>query len=212
MKKLFTTLTAAAMLVGVMALPATATEGDDFVDFVSEQADKKRGNYNVIGQTVLALVGTGDLSGGDVDALANASLTAFLPTDRAFQRLVADLDPDIRFWWQVREADVIPALIGLIPGGTATIAEVVKYHIYAGEFGKVDYRTALSLDDNRRNGTDVSIEMYNGGSLDLDRRGWFLQLDDAGTAGFGTNNPYVVQRNIDAGNALVHGISEVLLP
>ena len=207
MKKTLTTLVAAAMLLGVMAVPVGATTSSStFVDFIVEQADKPRGNYNIIGQTVLALAGSGDLSGADVEALGTADITAFLPTDTAFRRLVADIQG--KRWWQVREADVIPALVGAL--GLPTIAEVVKYHIYAG--GKVDYRTALSLDANRGKGTDVFIDMYNGGKLGIDRRAVFLQLDDAGEAGFGSNDPYVIQRDIQAGNAIVHGISEVLLP
>jgi uncharacterized surface protein with fasciclin (FAS1) repeats len=205
MKKLFATLVSSALLVGLMALPAAADEGN-FVDFIGDAAEG--GRYEIIGDTVLALAGSGDLTDGDLAALGSAELTAFLPTDVAFRRLVADLDPDVRFWWQVRESEVIPFLVDAL--GLATIAEVVKYHIYAG--GKVDYRTALSLDDDRRNGTSTFIEMYNGGDLGIDRRGFALQLDDTGAALGVSNNPFVVQRNIDAGNAIVHGIGEVLLP
>jgi hypothetical protein len=42
----------------------------------------------------------------------------------------------------------------------STIGAVGNYHIYAG--GQVGSRTALSLDDNRRNGTDTFITMYSG--------------------------------------------------
>lgn len=207
MKRTITTLLAASLMFSVMALPATAaTDEDTFVDFVAQQAEKRRGSYNVIGNVVLALAASGELTGDDVAALGSAEITAFLPTDRAFRRLAADLQD--KKWWEVRERSVIPFLVDTL--GLPTIAEVVKYHIYAG--GNVDYRTAKSLDSNRRNGTDVFIEMYNGGELGIDRRGWWLQLDDAGTAGFGTNNPWVIRPNIHAGNAIVHGISEVLLP
>ena len=206
MRKALTTLLAAFMLVGLLALPAAANDDETFVDFVVEQADKDRGRYNVISQTVLALVENNVLTADDVAALSTAELTAFLPTDVATRRLAADLEG--KRWWQIRESQVIPILVGAL--GLDTIGEVVKYHIFAG--GQVDYRTALRLDDNRRNGTNVFIEMYNGGDLGIDRRGWFLQLDDSGAAGFGSNNPFVVQRNVDAGNALVHGISEILLP
>lgn len=82
--------------------------------------------------------------------------------------------------------------------------------LYAG--CKVDYPTALSLDDNRPTGTDTFIKMYNGGDPGSGRRGWLLQLDDSGEAGFGSNNPWVVRRDIEAGKALVHRISEILLP
>ena len=206
MKKAFTTLLAAFMLVGLLALPASANDDETFVDFVVEQADKNRGRYNVISQTVLALVDNGVFTDADVAALSTADLTAFLPTDVATRRLAADLEG--KRWWQIKESEVIPILVGAL--GLDTIGEVVKYHVFAG--GKVDYRTARSLDDNRRNGTEVFIDMYNGGKLGIDRRGPFLQLDDSGDAGFGSNNPFVVQRNVDAGNGLVHGISEILLP
>jgi len=205
-RKILTLLLAGSMLTALTAIPAGADENDNFVGFVAEQADAKRGQFNIIGNVVLALAGSGDLTKADVDALGSTELTAFLPTDNGFRRLVADLQG--KKWWQVKEGDVIPFLVETL--GLPTIAEVVKYHIFAG--GQVDYRSALRLDDNRRNGTDVFIEMYNGGDLGIDRRGFALQLDDAGNAGLGTNNPWVVRANIDGGNAIVHGISEVLLP
>ncbi len=205
-RKILTLLLAGSMLTALTAIPAGADEDDSFVGFIAEQADAKRGQFNIIGNVVLALAGSGDLTEAEVKALDSTELTAFLPTDIGFRRLAADLQG--KRWWQVKEGDVIPFLAGAL--GLPTIAEVVKYHIFAG--GQVDYRTARSLDDNRRNGTEVFIEMFNGGDLGIDRRGRWLQLDDAGTAGFGTTNPWVVRPNIDGGNALVHGISEVLLP
>ena len=207
MKKLMSSLVAVSLMVGLFALPAAAHKDQrDFVDFVSSEAEKKRGQFNIVSNVVLALAGSGDLTADDLAALGTAEITAFLPNDYAFRKLTADLQG--KRWWQVKEAEVIPFLADAL--GLPTIAEVVKYHIYAG--GKVDYATAISLDTNPGNGTDVFIEVYNGGQLGIDRRGPFLQLDDAGNAGFGTNNPWVVRRNIDAGNALVHGINRVLLP
>jgi len=207
-RKILTLLLAGSMLTALTAIPAGADDdGDTFVDFIGEQAEAKRGQFNIIGQVVDALVKAGELDSGDVAALSSAPLTAFLPTDIGFRRLVADLDN--KKWWQVKERDVIPFLVDAL--GLETIREVVKYHIFAGD--KVDYREALSLDTNRRNGTSASIGMYDGtGQLGIDRRGFALQLDDAGNAGLGTNNPWVVRANIDGGNAIVHGISEVLLP
>ena len=209
MRKTISTLLATALMVGALAIPATAShrsyEGN-FVDFIAEQAEKPHGQFNIIGQVVLALAGAGVLTEDDVAALGTAELTAFLPTDYAFRRLAADVSGEPA--WKVKEADVIGILTGALD--LDTIGVVVKYHIYAG--GKVGYWKALRLDDNKRNGTDVYITMYSGGELGIDRRGWLLQLDDAGTAGLGTNNPWVVWPNIKAGNAKVHGISEVLLP
>ena len=205
MRRTIATLAAAAMLVGAMALPASADD-PTFVDFVAEQAEMENGQFNIIGNVVLALAESGDLTADDVAALSSAEITAFLPTDFAFRKLVAALDGKAPY--QVAEEDVIPFLVGAL--GLPTIAEVVKYHIYAG--GKVDFKTARSLDTNKRNGTEVFIEMYNGGDLGIDRRWKRIQLDDAGEAGFGTTRPFVTKRNIDAANALVHGINGVLLP
>lgn len=209
MRRSIATMLAAVMLVGAFALPAAATHksrSSDFVEFITKQADKRKGDFNIIGQVVLALAGGGVLTSADLETLSTAELTAFLPTDRAFRRLAADVSGSK--WWKVKESEVIPILTGALDLGT--IGTVVKYHIYPG--GKVDYRTALKLDSNKRNGTEVFIPMYGGGELGIDRRGGKLQLDDAGNAGFGSNNPYVTRPNIKAGNALVHGISEVLLP
>ena len=205
MKRTIATLVAAGMLVGAMAVPASADD-PNFVDFVAAQAEMEDGQFNIIGNVVLALVESGDLTEEDVAALSTAEITAFLPKDWAFRKLVAALDAKTPS--EVSEGDVIPFLVGAL--GLPTIAEVVKYHIYAG--GKVDFKTARGLDTNKRNGTEVFIEMYNGGDLGIDRRFKRLQLDEAGDAGLGTNNPFVVKRNIDAGNALVHGLNEVLLP
>jgi hypothetical protein len=208
MRRALTVLLATATLVGALAFPAGADDANDgnFVDFVAQQAEKERGRFNIIGQVVLALADAGVLTSDDVNALASAEITAFLPTDFALRRLAADI-ADKRVW-RVRESQVIGILTGALD--LNTIGAVVKYHIYAG--GQVDYRSALKLDSNRRNGTDTFITMYSGGELGIDRRAWKLQLDDAGIAGLGSNNPYVIRPNIEAGNALVHGISEVLLP
>lgn len=206
MRRVIATLLASAMLVGALALPATASEDDTFVDFVAEQAEKEGGSFNVIGQVVLALAGAGVLTTDDLTALSTAEITAFLPTDFAFRRLAADIsDQRLR---NVDESEVIGILTGALD--LSTIGVVVKYHIYAG--GKVDYQTALSLDPKIGNGTKTSITMYSGGEVGIDRRFLLLRLEDAGTAGLGTNNPYVIWPNIDGGNAIVHGISEVLLP
>ena len=218
MRKVLTTLLAAFMLVGLLALPAAANDGydGDLVDFAQEQADKNRGRYNIIGSAVSLLVSEGLLP---ENALRNEELTVFFPTDIAFRRLVGDLTG--QRWWRVSEADALQAVLDNYD--PAVIATIVGYHVIDPTFaGKVDYRTARSLDDNRRNGTDVFVPMFAGGDLGIDRRGRFLQLDDAGVVGptlappaglpVDNTNPWVVDRNVDAGNALVHGISEVLVP
>lgn len=194
---------AAVFIVGIYlsATTAIANGGTNFVGFIAAEADKPKGNFNTIGNVVLALAQNGYFTNYDLTALTTADITAFLPTDFAFRRLVADLKGVSV--WKVQESEVIPFLAGAL--GLDAIANVVKYHIFAG--GRVDYKTALSLDSNRGAGTNVSVPMYNGGSLGIDRRVIFLQLKDNGG-----NNPWVIGANINAGNALVHAIDKVLLP
>lgn len=217
MRRALSVLIAAMMLVGVVALPASASGGSaTLADKILAEADKDRGRYNIIGTVVGAILDSGVETKLALAANPGVEATAFLPTDVAFRRLVADLTG--QKWWQVKESDVIPALL---PLGIPTINAIVEYHVIPG---KVDYRTALSLDTNRRNGTNVFVETLLGAEIGVDRRGFALQIDDSGAianpilagAGLpeiGPNNPFVVQADKNGGvNGIIHGISEVLLP
>ena len=209
MKKTLTTLLAAMMLVGLMALPAGADDdeacGVNLVSVVVEEAEKKNGRFNIISSIIVDFTAEGKPFNGLVDTLATADLTVFLPTDFSVRRVAASLT-DQRVW-RVSEAEAKEIVLSL---GDAAVAGVIANHIYAGDDrypGKVDYRTARSLDENRRNGIsgdEATIGMFGGASYDLDRRGPFLQVDDD------VRNPFVVRRNIDAGNAFIHGINGIL--
>ena len=215
MRRALSVMIAAAMLVGVAALPAAATSGSaTLADKILAEADKDRGRYNIIGQVVGILAGSAGDGSIETDLLLaadpNVEATAFLPTDVAFRRLVADLgliEGKTR-WWQVNESEVIGALAGALP--LQTINDIVEYHVIPG---KVDYKTALSLDTNRLNGTDVFVPTLLGTEIGVDRRGFALQIDDAGSVLGISNNPFVVQADKNGGvNGIIHGISEVLLP
>ena len=115
---------AAMMLVGVMAIPAAADDSDNFVGFIAEQAEKDRGRYNIIGQTVLALVDEGKLTEGDVEALATAEITAFAPP--ALVAAIVTMPPALTSMGKVIHAPPLndwssDSLCGPLPSSTVTV-------------------------------------------------------------------------------------------
>jgi uncharacterized surface protein with fasciclin (FAS1) repeats len=129
-------------------------------------------------------------------ANGHTRLTAFLPTDRAFRRLVRDLTgtaPDT-------ERAVFAAAATL---GVDTIEQVLLFHVVPGQTltsGKV-----LKADN-------VELVTAEGGDIRVNvrRAGIFLRDDDPDD-----QNPRVIPSllDINRGNRqIAHGISEVLRP
>src|SRR4051794_31718460 len=57
----------------------------------SKKWDKKWGNYNIVSHAAFAVLKANPDSDVAVLTKGNTKLTAFLPTDRAFQKLITDL-------------------------------------------------------------------------------------------------------------------------
>ena len=137
-------------------------------------------------------------AGSPVAVLAdgNTRLTAFLPTDRAFRRLVRDLTGTA----PATERAVFAAAATL---GVDTIEQVLLYHVVPGQTltsGKV-----LKADD-------VELDTAEGGDIRVNIRkaGIFLRDDDTDD-----QNARVIPSllDINKGNRQVaHGITEVLRP
>ena len=148
---------------------------------------------------------------GAVDTLASLkSFTLFAPNDRAFEVLANKLGllgPHHRYGATVDEKRVITALIGAL--GLDKIKQVLLYHVYAG--GRVTGAQVLSGPFYQR------LTMADGQKLSvtvLSRSAAFpvIILGDKDGQWF---NDYVVKSKIDVvktDNAVVHGISDVLLP
>lgn len=149
-------------------------------------------DYDIVTQAVLLFP---DL----VDAASNpdAELTAFLPNDRAFRRLVKELTGD-----RLRsEADVFDAVASL---GVDTVKTVLTYHIVPAKIG---FRDAIQADG-------AVLTTLQGGTIEVDVRGhWWkrVKLIDADT---NDRDPKVVQGDIggEALNGFAHGINRVLRP
>jgi uncharacterized surface protein with fasciclin (FAS1) repeats len=136
-----------------------------------------------------------------VAVLADGSvrLTAFLPTDRAFRRLVTDLTGKPRH----TERGVLRALNGLVDA--KTLESVLLYHVVPGS--TITYRQA-----QRANGATLTTAL-SGGRLRVQvthERQVFLR--DADT---NDRNARVLRalRNVNQGNRqIAHGINRVLRP
>jgi uncharacterized surface protein with fasciclin (FAS1) repeats len=162
-------------------------------DKASDDADGFDHNgrdYDIVTQAVLAFP---DLTAAASDP--KASLTAFLPTDNAFKRLVADLTGK----WPSSEKATFEAVVGL---GLDTVKTVLTYHLVPA---KISYRDAL-----KSNG--ASLKSLQGGDIKVHVSRWrtvtLIDLDP------NARNPVVVQANIggEALNGYAHGIDRVLRP
>ena len=129
----------------------------------------------------------------------NADLTVFLPNDRAFQALVADLF-GWKYWFR-GEAAVLEKVASL---GPETLATVILYHAVPGQ---IDSSAALSVPRG------TALTTLQGGDIRVFPKARF------GTAVLADNdrndrNPFLVRSELDiqASNGIAHGISLVLRP
>lgn len=127
-------------------------------------------------------------------------LTVFLPNDRAFQALAADV-----LGWRYWFADEGKVAQGLLEKfDLATLEFVVSYHVHVGF---VDSATALSVPKGTK------LAMVAGGEITVNPVKWLR------TAILADNDPNDVNAtlvrsklDIQASNGIAHGISFVLRP
>ena len=154
-------------------------------------------DYNVVSHAVFAVLKAKPSSDVAVLADGNTRLTAFLPTDRAFQRLVKDLTGKT----YNKEQNVYKAALTL---GVPTIEQVLLYHVVPG--ARITKSTALKANN-------VKLATAQGATIKVKvTRGPVILLVDKATR---ITNPRVLlsQTNINLGNKqLAHGINRVLLP
>jgi uncharacterized surface protein with fasciclin (FAS1) repeats len=156
--------------------------------------DRSSWDYDIVTQAVLLFH---DL----VDAASNpdAELTAFLPRDSAFRRLVYDITGD----WIRSEAKVFEAVASL---GVDTVKDVLLYHLVPA---KISYADALQAKGAQLPTLleDATIKVKVKSFL------WWkwVKLVDADRD---DRNPRVSQPNIggEASNGFAHGINRVLRP
>ena len=131
-----------------------------------------------------------------------ANLTVFLPNDRAFQALVADLYGPL--YWFADEATILSQLVRLETSAPGTLRTVILYHAVSGQ---IDSKTALSVPS----GTPLTT--LQGGTVRVSPVAWLgtAVLTDADRNDV---DPWLVPSKLDirASNGIAHGISFVLRP
>ena len=195
-------LVTAALTAGALAAPAAAataerpgtrslarvlaTDGNEF--------DEEWGDFDILDRAIHDVLDANPDSDVAIVRQGRKRLTAFLPTDRAFRRLVAEFQdpPDT-------EEEVYAALAAF---GTELIESVLLYHLVPEE--TLNYRQLKRMDGERlltAQGQRVRIR--------VDRNRVILVDKDPDL-----RNPRIVRalRNINAGNRQIgHGLDGALL-
>ncbi|MFI7602353.1 fasciclin domain-containing protein [Actinoplanes sp. NPDC049681] len=160
--------------------------------------DHKGSDYDILTAAVLAVLDAKPASPVGVLADGSTALTAFIPNDRAFQRLVADIQHSRTL---PSEKSAFTAVAGL---GIDTVESVLLYHVVPG--ATVDRKAAFKSDGARLTtaaGAPVTVDVY--GTC------WKrIRLIDADR---NDRDPRVVKYDINKGNQqIAHGIDRVLRP
>lgn len=202
--KLRSVIAAAASAVlfsAVAAAPAGAADSPapSLADVLDAQGGRPDSNWYDFD-----LLAAGVDAAGLSDALDDpaADLTVFLPNDRAFQALVADLYGPL--YWFANEAMVLDQLVRLETSAPGTLRTVILYHAVSGQ---IDARTALSVP------AGTPLTTLQGGTIRVSPIGWLgtAVISDQDRDDF---DPWLVPSKLDirASNGIAHGISFVLRP
>lgn len=199
-----------AGLAGMLLAPAasattgsTGTTGTRSLAAVltadGNQFDRNWYDYDIVTEAVLAVVQAKPTSAVALLADGSVPLTAFLPNDRAFQSLVADLTGSR----PSSEKEVFGTVAGL---GISTVETVLLYHVVPG--ATITSKQAAASNGaalvTAQSGT-VGVRVYSRWLPIIELRD--QDTDDA--------NPFVnpLALNINKGNAqIAHGITAVLRP
>jgi uncharacterized surface protein with fasciclin (FAS1) repeats len=192
------TLTATAVL---SAAPAQADPGTKSLAQVlgsdGNKLDHNWEDFDIVEKAVYRVLAADGASPVAVLADGDTALTAFVPTDRAFRRLVKGVSGD-------RPASERATWRAVRGFGPETLEAVLLYHVVPGS--TITYRQARHAD-----GATLSTALENG-TVKVNVVNSRVRLQDADTDGL---NPRVLlaARNVNKGNKqIAHGINRVLRP
>nr|WP_221379180.1 fasciclin domain-containing protein [Actinoplanes polyasparticus] len=160
--------------------------------------DHKGYDYDILTAAVLAVLKAKPSSPVKVLADGKTAVTAFLPNDRAFQKLVADIQNSKRL---PGEKAAFTAVAGL---GINTVESVLLYHVVPG--ATITRKAALKADGAKLKtaaGSTIKVDVYGH---------WHkrIALIDADRS---DRNPRVIRFDLNKGNKqIAHGIDRVLRP
>jgi uncharacterized surface protein with fasciclin (FAS1) repeats len=195
------TTIALAATTALGAAPAQAAPGTTSLAEVlaadGNHLDRKWGDFDIVEKAVYAVLAAKPDSPVALLADGNAKLTAFVPTDRAFRKLVADLTGDRKR----TEKGVLRAITKLVD--VDTLETVLLYHVVPG--ATIRYAQAKGADG-------AVLDTAQGGTLKVRVVGDRIRLRDADR---NDRNARVLReaKNINKGNKqIAHGIDRVLRP
>jgi uncharacterized surface protein with fasciclin (FAS1) repeats len=192
-----TAAVAGSVMVAAPAQAAGTTSLAEVLAADGNRLDRNWDDFDIVEKAVYAVLEAKPESPVAVLADGNTALTAFVPTDRAFRRLVFDLSGDRL----AREAGVLRA-VGKV-ADVDTLEAVLLYHVVPG--ATVTYAQALQADGAALGtalGEDIRVNV-----IDRNVRLRDLDTDD--------RNARVLReaKNINKGNEqIAHGINQVLRP
>ncbi|WP_433260451.1 fasciclin domain-containing protein [Micromonospora vinacea] len=162
--------------------------------------DSNSRDFDVLTAAVLAVLEAKPNSPVKVLTDGTVALTAFIPTDAAFQQLVREITQARKL---PSESATFTAVAGL---GIDTVESVLLYHVVPG--ATIDRRTAVRAD-----GTDLTTAL--GSSVEVDVRTYLyffrqVRLVDADTD---DRDARVVSYDVNKGNRqIAHAVDRVLRP
>ncbi|GAA0586979.1 hypothetical protein GCM10010172_85060 [Paractinoplanes ferrugineus] len=160
--------------------------------------DRNGQDYDILTAAVQAVLKAKPASPVGVLADGKTALTAFLPNDLAFERLVADIQHTKRL---PGEKAAFTAVAGL---GINTVESVLLYHVVPG--ATITARTALKSDN-------AMLTTAAGSKIKVDVYGHWRKRIALIDADRSDRNPRVIRFDINKGNKqIAHGIDRVLRP
>ena len=192
-----TAAVAGSVMVAAPAQAAGTTSLAEVLAADGNRLDRNWDDFDIVEKAVYAVLEAKPESPVAVLADGSTALTAFVPTDRAFRRLVFDLSGERL----AREAGVLRA-VGKV-ADVDTLEAVLLYHVVPG--ATVTYAQALQADGAALGtalGEDLRVNV-----IDRNVRLRDLDPDD--------RNARVLRdaKNINKGNEqIAHGINQVLRP
>ena len=191
-----------ATALGAAPAQATSSLGERSLAAVllsdGNQFDRNWNDYDVVTEAVLAVLAAKPQSPVGVLTDGKTAVTAFVPRDRAFQRLVKELTGKT----PKSEQAAFDAVAGL---GIDTVEAVLLYHVVPG--ATITRAQAIKADGAELTtalGATITVDVFKDDGV---RR---IRLVDADT---NDRNPRVVTNDINKGNRqIAHAIDRVLRP
>ncbi len=160
--------------------------------------DRNGSDYDILTAAVLAVLKAKPASPVKVLTDGKTALTAFVPNDRAFERLVADLQKTKRL---PSEKAAFTAVAGL---GINTVEAVLLYHVVPG--ATITKKAALKSDG-------AALKTATGASIKVDVYGYCWKTVKLIDADRSDRDPRIVSFDLNKGNRqIAHGIDRVLRP